>query len=186
MDKIILGLLLLRPMTSYDLRMHIKEKFSMMCSDSAGSIQTALKKLLAEHLIIFQEYVEHGKNKKQYEITAAGKQFFDDWVREPMSHQKAKNMELAKLFFMGNVERAERPKLLLSYLNNLKADWQVLTSLREEIMSAGTIRLADNAIPDTIQYQLTTLDYGIALFEFEISWYENLLAQVEGDCTHEY
>lgn len=183
MDKIILGLLLMAPMTSYELRAHIKEKFSMMCSDSAGSIQVAIKKLIAENLIEFTEYVENGKNKKQYKITVGGQQVFNSWVGEPMQHHKAKNMELTKLFFMGEVESAKRAPLVKAYLSSLRSDWQALIAMQKEIIASIGTSAINNGLPDTVQFQITTLEYGIALFEFEIKWYEGLLNRIEGG-TH--
>ena len=47
MDKIILGILMLRRMTAYELRNTIRDNFKSMCSDSLGSIQVTLKKLLS-------------------------------------------------------------------------------------------------------------------------------------------
>lgn len=182
MESIILGLLLLEPMTSYELRMHIKEKFSMMCSDSAGSIQVALKKLSAGQLVQFTEAVENGKNKKRYEITDAGREAFSAWVQQPMNHRKAKNIELSKLFFMGTVEKDRRAPLLAEYVESLEADWRELTTMRGGILSSlgGT---DPQALPDEVQYQLTMLEYGIALFTFEKEWYGELLQRI-GEGTH--
>lgn len=178
LETIILGLLLLEPMTSYELRKHITEKFSMMCSDSAGSIQVALKKLLSCQFIQFTECVENGKNKKRYEITQAGRHKFNDWIKQPMNHRKAKNMELSKLFFMGNVEKEKRASLLTSYLETLRTDWEGLTNMRQGIIAS--LGGADTSVlSDKTQYQLATLDYGIALFAFEMEWYERLLNQIE-------
>lgn len=178
MDKIILGLLLIRPMTSYELRVHIKNKFTMMCSDSAGSIQIAIRKLLTENLIVFIEYVENGKNKKQYKITDKGQQVFSTWVEEPMNHRKAKNIELTKLFFMGTVERAKRVQLLKTYLVSLKVDWKALKAMQTEAL-ASLDAATNSEFTDSIQYQMITLDYGISLFEFEIKWYEELIKKME-------
>lgn len=46
MDKIILGILMLHRMTAYEIKNVIKNSFKSMCSDSLGSIQVALKRLL--------------------------------------------------------------------------------------------------------------------------------------------
>ena len=47
MKYFLLGLLMLKEMTVYQLKAMIAENFSSMCSDSMGSIQAALKKLLS-------------------------------------------------------------------------------------------------------------------------------------------
>ena len=49
MEFLILGLLILSPMTGYELQQFIKAKpGSLICSHSAGSVQTALGKLERE------------------------------------------------------------------------------------------------------------------------------------------
>ena len=48
MEYIILGLLILSPMTGYELQQFIKNNLSLICSPSAGSMQTAVKKLERE------------------------------------------------------------------------------------------------------------------------------------------
>ena len=64
MDKIILGILMLRRMTAYEIRNIIKNNFKSMCSDSLGSIQSALKKLFELKMVTYEELVEKGVNKK--------------------------------------------------------------------------------------------------------------------------
>ena len=51
-------------MTAYELRNVIRNNFKSMCSDSLGSIQAALKKLLMLEMVTFEELVEKGVNKK--------------------------------------------------------------------------------------------------------------------------
>lgn len=46
MDKIILGLLMLKKLTIYELRSIIEMNFTSMCSNSMGSIQAAIKSCL--------------------------------------------------------------------------------------------------------------------------------------------
>ena len=48
MEYLILGLLMLSPMTGYELQQFMKKNLSLICSHSAGSVQTALSKLEKE------------------------------------------------------------------------------------------------------------------------------------------
>lgn len=47
MEKIIFSILILGRLTAYEIRNAIRQNYTSMCSDSLGSIYTALKKLLA-------------------------------------------------------------------------------------------------------------------------------------------
>ena len=50
MEFLILGLLILSPMTGYELQQFIKQNLSLICSHSAGSVQSALTKLLGAYI----------------------------------------------------------------------------------------------------------------------------------------
>ena len=59
MEYLILGLLILSPMTGYELQQFIKKNLALICSHSAGSVQTALAKLKKEDIklsIIYSKY----------------------------------------------------------------------------------------------------------------------------------
>lgn len=72
MEYLILGLLMLSPMTGYELRQFIRQNLSLICSDSAGSLQTALSKLGREGFVTAEES-GGGRRKKTYSITEAGR-----------------------------------------------------------------------------------------------------------------
>lgn len=93
MENIILSLLLLKSMTIYEMRVFIQQNLSTVCSDSLGSLQSAIKKLLNKNHIVLREYLENGVAKKQYSITEDGIIQFKDWIGTPMNLQKIKNME---------------------------------------------------------------------------------------------
>jgi len=182
MNNIILGLLMIKSMTGYEIRNYIKTNFSMMCSDSAGSFQVALQKLQGAGLIECNEYVEKGVNKKMYTITDIGRKQFFTWEEQPMSHKKAKNIELAKLFFLGILDKEKRIPLLSRYVQELSAEKQLFVKLKKDIeqsIAPQLQQISENAKimdMDMYKYQMMTLDYGIAAIEFEIQWYSKIIA----------
>lgn len=187
MEKIILGLLMIKAMSGYEMRSFIKNHLALMCSDSAGSFQTALQKLLAKNMISSAEHVEKGKNKKTYTITDEGRDAFFQWEEQPMNHKRAKNIELVKLFFLGTLSAEKRGPLLQAYLSQLVAEQKELITLREEIWESKAAYLksiADNKESmDRFRYQMATLDYGIASFTFEIEWFGQFLQKMEENTT---
>ena len=80
MNNIILDILMMRRMTAYELRSVLGEHFQSMCSDSLGSIQAALKKLLQLGYVTYDEVVENGRFKKRYAITKEGRQSLIQWI----------------------------------------------------------------------------------------------------------
>ena len=193
MDKIILGLLMLRRFTVYEIRNIIKLNFKSMCSDSLGSIQAAVKKLLEAQMLTCNEYVEKGVNKKQYSITARGRRAFMDWIKTPADLTNAKNMELGKLLFMGLLPAKTRRPLVDEMVVLLEKELAFLLTIQSSANEpAGKKQAVDywknnpeyfagiknatlnsdmsenvNAI---VYFELITLQYGIDYLKFNIKW----------------
>ena len=200
MDKIILGILLLKKMTVYEIRAYVKQNMKSMCSDSMGSIQAALKKLMSSGHVTVSEFVERGVNKKEYQISKLGRDVFAGWLRQPMDLSKSKNMEEGKFFFMGFIPREERLHALEAYLQELKEEQAYLLGIQQALrenedsiieynvnrVQADTL-LKDNllsvteksdlkeAFGDIYGYQVHTLKYGIEKVAFDIQYFEQLL-----------
>ncbi|MBP2622629.1 PadR family transcriptional regulator [Streptococcus oricebi] len=207
MNKIILGLLMFKRLTIYEIRGLIRENFSSICSDSMGSIQAALKKLEQEGLVTFEEFVQAGKNKKQYAISQAGRNTFSQWLRTPMDVTRTKNMDLSKFLFMGLVPAEERLDLLdkaiemiekelaalLQVKENiaieaeqnaiqayLKADEEYLAALHEV---TGNENTAEN-IQQIGYFEFMTLQLGIDTMKFHLDWFRKLREKIQqGDWT---
>lgn len=197
MDKIILGILMLKRLTVYEIRNIIKENFQAMCSDSLGSIQAAIKKLFAAQMITYSEYVEKSVNKKQYSITDKGRKEFLDWLYIPADMSKSKNMELGKLLFMGIVPLEKRLLLIDEIICLLGKELTELLEIQSSIKSSNekeqivaywqndpeycsgiqnatkNLDIIENA--NAIgNFQAITLQYGIDATKFQIEWFKKL------------
>ncbi|MBR5750147.1 MAG: PadR family transcriptional regulator, partial [Bacilli bacterium] len=80
MEYIILSMLLCKSMTVYEIRSYVVKNLSTVCSNSLGSIQVAIKKLLGKGYIEVKAFTENGLNKKEYRITDKGVAEYKDWV----------------------------------------------------------------------------------------------------------
>ena len=149
-----------------------------MCSDSAGSIQVALKKLLADGFVTVKEGVENGVNKKRYSITEQGKDEFFRWLKKPMTNKKQKNIELAKLFFMGSLEPQEQINSLKAYVEEIGEDLELLIQIREQMFQVYKVSSFDQ-LPDNNYFGLMSLEYGIDTIRYEIDWYTDLIKKIE-------
>lgn len=209
MDKIILGILMLKRLTAYEIRNIIRQNYSAMCSDSLGSIQVTLKKLLEAGYVTCSEFVENGVNKKRYSITDLGRADFMSWLKTPMDMSKTKNMDLGKMLLMGLVPATERVALLDEILQKLKQDlhelmkiqtttehWDGKTQMLSEMESDTDYRVGiQNATIQTdmeinidgIRYfENMTLQFGIAEAKFQIEWFSKLRDTVaKGGIFHE-
>lgn len=187
MDTIILGFLMIQASTIYELRQSIKNSLSTVSSDSTGSIQAALKKLLSKNMITFKERVDSGVNKKVYYITDTGKEYFQKKISQPMLY-KEKNMELSKFFFMGFTDKTKRDELLANYIKELEDELVSLEKLSGRIeprfqFDENTINelkerggaiefMTLESAKDIAHFQYATLDLGIEKAKFEIRWFK--------------
>lgn len=197
MDKIILGILMLRRMTTYEIRNAIKNNFKSICSDSLGSIQTALKKLLELGMVTCEELVEKGVNKKRYSITDAGQETLMEWLRVPVDISKTKNMDFGKILFMGYMPKENQKELIDKIVLSLEEEYLSLKAVKESINAEeercafenylltdkeyqdriktlnGSNNISQN-INEISKFTLATLDYGIDMASFNIAWFKKL------------
>lgn len=174
MDNIILGLLILESRTIYQLKDRINKGLNLIYSSSMGSIQAALKKLLNNDCISFEEIIENGKYKKVYSVTENGKRVFFQWVNSPMENQNIKNPELAKVYFMGFADRQNREINIQKHLVYLKEQYAILDEICE---NSKHIDVPKEKL-DIFNYQLMSALYGRDFIKFNIDWYENLLNRI--------
>ena len=208
MDKLILGLLMLKRLTVYEIRNIIAQNFKEMCSDSFGSIQAAVKKLLSAQMVTCSEAVENGVNKKRYSITDAGRTALMDWLAVPANMSAGKNMELGKFLFLGLVPAPRWLELIDGMILALETELSSLQGLWDSLQAQGsenkTQTLAEwkndpeylegilNATqnPDAAvsangigMFQEYTLQYGLDNLRFNVDWFKALKEKIAGGKT---
>jgi len=193
MDIILLGLLMIQNCTIYEMKKVIEIHLTNVSSNSIGSIQAAIKKLLSKNLICFNEYVENSVNKKTYEITDTGKEYFISSISKPMLY-KEKSMELSKFFFMGFVEKSKQVALVESYLKELEKELSTLEQIKIIAESQATfdenyllrlqkkgnpagLTLAD--IKEIAFFQCALLELSIDKIKCEIKWFEDFKQKLQ-------
>lgn len=180
MEYLILGLLMLTPMTGYALQQFIKQNLALICSHSAGSVQTALSKLEQEGHITADEVLEGKRRKKTFSVTPTGKAAFLAWVSQPMQAGKVKNMELSRLFFLGFAKPDERAAAIRDYIHQMEQTEAILRIIQERFAAAQKEPLPPGQDwPSIFRFQGYTIDYGIAAAQFEREWYSRLLCELE-------
>lgn len=180
MDYLILGLLILSPMSGYELQQFVRQNLALICSPSAGSIQTALAKLCKAGKIRWKETCQGRRRKKIYFITEAGQHDFHVWVSQPMQADKSKKMELSRLFFLGLADPQARIHSIAAYIHQIEETKTILSALREKFQQMQTQRIAQTSnLLQVSKFQKYTIEYGIAAAEFELGWYRRLLRELE-------
>lgn len=175
MAFLILGLLMIRSLTVYDIKTTLEKKISPFYAASYGSIQAAVRKLLKNGHVTFTEKVENGRNKKEYAITPAGQEAFFAWMREDFSVSKFHDEALVKVFFFGFISREERIRLLTDYIQRLTAEYEEMLTFQKS--AVGMDIPAEHR--DIYNFQIASLDYGVQATAYEIKWYQSLLEKIQ-------
>jgi PadR family transcriptional regulator, regulatory protein AphA len=183
MDVVILGLLMLRERSLYEMKKILEETFSLFYSASFGSLSSALAKMLDREWVTVEEKVEQGRNKKLYAITPAGQAAFFKWMGSPIPGEKVRDPALLRLFFLGFLPPADRARVIERHLAALEA-------LREALILTQR-QTAEVPVPpereELATFQTLTLQYGIDYYTFSLAWFQQLLTslQEQPDVPHD-
>lgn len=175
MEYVILGLLMIRNLTQYDIKNALQQKVSPFYSASLGSIQAALKKLEANGHVVLNETVEGGRKKKIYAINNLGRPYFMNWMLLSVTPNRLEQDVPTKLFFLGLVPPQER-------LVIVKAVIQLLESIIQDFETSAVIAREKDApmhLAHVVKYQLKTLDLGLFYHRSMLEWFKQFSLELE-------
>lgn len=164
LEFIILGFLMDRECTGYDIKQRMNLSTVNFYDASFGSIYPALKRLEKEGLIDVEEKTEGGRLKKYYRIREAGRAKFMAWLEEPMVVHPSRLEHLVKLFFFGFLPRERARELIADFIEFLQRKRDRLAGLRPGVEDRAN------------EFQLATLRYGVDYQQFMCGWFENYLS----------
>lgn len=157
----ILGVLLERPSTGYEIKSLMGRSTVYFWRESDSTIYPMLK-VLAKEKKVLSEVAFVGKKKKEiFSITDSGKEEFKSWFESPTGSETPRNEFLLKLFFV--TDPNEWIRLLQERLEKVKKIHKEYKQIEERLESITNSPLYKTA-------RLKALRYGIALLESEIHW----------------
>lgn len=177
MEFVILGLLMIKSFTLYDLNKSFKQGISLFYSASYGSLQFSVKKLLDGNYIEVEKRLEKGRNKKIYSITDSGRTLFLEWMLNgEITHNRLESIALTKLYFLGLMDRVEDKRMILQRII------ETITQVEQELVQLDK-QLSEIQVPnsyeDVFKYQLMSLNYGIGAHRSSREWFESALRSLE-------
>lgn len=115
---VILGLLMNKPMSGYDIYKEFEEALVEFWSAKHSQIYPELKKLVNEGLIEYETQVTEGKMvKKLYTITGQGKEDFLKWLNSDAPMESTpKDVFRLRVYFSKNIDKKHMIQLLKSQL----------------------------------------------------------------------
>ena len=176
MDFIVLGILLYKPLTIYEINSFFENGLFLIYAASYGSLQNAIKKLLKNDWIEFEEVVENGRNKKIYNLKKKGTQAFFTWMLSEINTNKLETSILSKIFFLGYIDSLQdRLSILNGMIARVEGDYNSIKAVETSIQS--------NALPETfnkiVKYQMKTLEYGKMTHQTALKWLQSMKTDIE-------
>ncbi|MBN1531086.1 MAG: PadR family transcriptional regulator [Spirochaetes bacterium] len=165
-DKIILGYLMQRERTGYEIKKQMEMSTTYFFNTSLGCIFPAFKKLEKNRLVSVKRTVEGGRTKKTYSVTEKGKREFLAWLGDETSIAKIKDEALLKIFFFTQLPAEGRERMLRDYLEKLDGFIEHLADLRQFLI---------DSMPDYDYFRMTVLEFGIDYYQFIRRWFGDYL-----------
>ena len=170
-SSMILGLVSRHPASGYDVAAHADRSIAQFWPVSRSQVYAELSRLEAAGLIE-GTHVEQDRrpDKRRYELTSAGREALDAWVRAPdYPAERTRSGMLAKFFFAERMTDEQRVSMLTEY--------------REQ---AQVYRLALQAVIDRLAdkpsafYGRSTALFGLLTTEARVAWADHMLAVLAG------
>jgi len=175
MQYVVLGLLILSPMTVYNINKSFEQGISLFYSASLGSLQTTLRGLLNNKLVDFKQEIENGRNKKTYHITPKGRKVFMTWMMEPIPLKNLEVNILSRIYFLGIIEAEETRRSIVHHMVESAEQMKLILHSTEEMVMGISV---PDSYRHVFKYQTKTLDYGIQAHVFAIDWLNKILAEM--------
>ena len=159
-DYVVLGFLLLQPMTGYELKTMMDSTVRHFYRPSFGGIYPSLKRLARNGCAAVEESVGGRKVRKTYRPMAEGRKVFLSWLKEPPDITRGPGAILMKIFFLGLGDRT----IARSYAESIgRAAHERRAWLKR---TAGEIRGRADA------YQESTCRFGFDYYGFLEKWFK--------------
>lgn len=166
LDYIILGFLIHCEMTGYDIKQHINYSTANFYDASYGSIYPMLKKMEVKKLISSREVIEGGKLKIIYSICEEGRNYFFNWLDQPIKINKTKVDHLVRIFFYDLLPRERATSLIHDFIKTVKANIDALEKIEDVVNEKADF------------FQKSTLYFGKDYYTFIIQWYQKFLYDI--------
>ncbi|RPI95603.1 MAG: PadR family transcriptional regulator [Spirochaetales bacterium] len=163
-DNILLGFLMQRPMTGYEVKKAMGGSTEFFFNTSLGSIYPAFGRLEKQTLVKKERRVEQGRAKNVYRITPKGKKHFLAWLEKTPKLANIREESLLKMFFYEHADAPTRGRHVREYIDAVDGRLAELISLRDGLRGVKAGR-----------YRMSTLDFGIEFYRFQRRWYEKFL-----------
>ncbi|MFC7404943.1 PadR family transcriptional regulator [Georgenia alba] len=166
LQRIILGLLAIAPMSGYDLKRRFDSAVNYFWSADKAQIYRSLAALVGDGLVAVEKVPGRaGPDRQEHRITPEGRRALREWLTSELDRQPERDAFLARVFFAGDLD----PDELATLLARQRAETRALLASLEAIREA-TPAPADRAA----RLRLATLERGLRHVHTELEWLDDL------------
>ena len=166
---ILLGLLIGKPMTGYDLKTFFDNSVNFFWSAELSQIYRELSRLEKQRYVVGRMEQQEGRpNKKIYDVTEAGSEVFNKWLGEYPENLTpvSRNEFLVRIFFSSKLSKEELIYQLKRYILQLEKETEIYRSIEQRI--DASISTGDCS-PDILCRRFT-VRRGIYFNQSETEW----------------
>lgn len=175
MDIVILGFLMIRVLSQYDLKKALGKELSPYYSASLGNIQSALKRLCLLGYCSLEKGVVNGRKKNAYQITDQGRQYFLEQMEREYTDAKFEAESSTRLFFLGLVPKENRLRIVKQTLLFINTKIELFEREKSEEVKKEVRKEYE----EIVKFQLKCLNYEWAQCMEAKAFYQTLLNELE-------
>lgn len=174
MEYVILGFLMIRGLSQYDILKALQKEVSPFYSASLGSIQATLKKLDKLGCITSKKDTQTKRGKNVYYINDFGREYFVTWMLSDVNEKKLEAQISTKVFFLGLLKKHQRIIVIEKFIEFIQ---ETLIKYKQVQHESSQIKV-DAKYADIAFFQLKTLDLGISEYENLLIWCRKILGEI--------
>ena len=179
---VLLGLLVLKPRTGYDLHKRLSSFAPLLEPISLRRIYPMLKRLHEEGLVEYEVVPQTGKpDRKIYHVTGQGETEFLEWLRSPVTEADSSILMpfLLRFFFYGILDKET---LLFRLREVLDARQRMLDKHRQRSGFVPPDSARDVVDPQAVvRVWDLMMDYGRVELMLQVNWLRESIDKIERD-----
>jgi len=161
-DFIIIGIVLHKPLTGYDIKKQIEMGIGYFVKASHGSLYPALKKLADKKFLTMWEEPQGERMRKCYQATELGKTMFMEWLSSPINSGSVVVNIQSRIFFFEELTEDIRHSQLQEYELYMQQLLREYTKLEKQYSPENT--------ENGNYYEWSTLYFGIQSVQSMLRW----------------
>lgn len=164
-----LGLLAQHPGSGYDLLKRFEKSMANVWPATQSQLYGELNRLADDGLIEVSDIGPRGR--KEYRVTAAGREELQRWVTSPQDDPPYRSPELLRVFLLSEIPHGEARKHVMAATEHAEAEVKRLQELRDSIDWADEV--------DAMFFGRAALEYGLRVNAMEAQWARWLSEEID-------